>query len=346
MTLDLNLYRNRHQSYKAIGKAGNVESIQNNILRNFGSNPSYFDVKINDEERGVHIVTESNNRINRILSKPNEAINAGDYIIWNDKLYLCTHIFDDSSIQYVGTIQHCTLELKWIDENNNLITKPAIVSAKTLYTTGIKNEKVIEIPNGMVGLQLSLDKDSIKLDRERVFIFNKTKYELTFYNEVEFPGVLVLICTETEPSYLDDRVNNIAGRWVETDRGLIDRLPWLDSQMPQEPEPELKPSKGITYSYTAKMPYPNDPDDEIWVTDNATYTIHKFVDGVEVEGDFTFEIETLEGDKNIAKITDTTNNSVTVTGNNPTLDGLILLKAIDIDTGDIAIEKEIKIMGV
>ena len=105
---------------------------------------------------------------------------------------------------------------------------------------------------------------------------------------------------------------------------------------------EEEPTQNITYTITAQMPYPDIPDDEIWLDDPpAIYTVHKFVDGVETSGKFTFEVT----DTTIATITETTDNTVSIIANDFVGKKNIILIATDTDTGQVAIEKEINIVG-
>lgn len=342
MSLDLELYKDRLNAYKIGGKEGKIDSIKKQILDDFMLNPSHEEVTISGETRDVHIVTEGA-KGNKCLCKPNEDINVGEYIIWNNKHFLCTYRFSDDKVQTKATIQKCNHNLKWINQNDQLITRPCIEDARTLYTTGVKDEKVIEIPNGMVGIQLPNDEETRLLDRGDSFIFNKTKYEVTFYDQTTYPGLIVLICTEIGTSHLDDEINEIADRWVQVDGKKVDRLPWLDEQQPPtEPDTPTIPETGTTYTITAEMPYADIPDDEIWLDDPpAIYTVHKFVDGVETSGIFTFKVT----DTSIVTITETTDNSASIIANNFTGKKNIKLIATDTDTGEIAIEKGITICG-
>ena len=106
----------------------------------------------------------------------------------------------------------------------------------------------------------------------------------------------------------------------------------------KEEEPEVP----ITYTITAQMPYPDVSDNEIWLDDPpAIYTVHKFVDGVEVDGIFTFEVT----DTTVVTITETTDNSASIIANDFYGKKNIKLIATDVDTGEMAIEKEILICG-
>ena len=272
-----------------------------------------------------------------------DKIKRGSYIttIIDDRQFLVISEVNNNDLIKYALMRETNHNLKFIDSNNNLITKPCIVSAKTLYTTGIKDEKVIEIPNGMVGIQLPYDDDTKKLDRKQSFVFNKTKYEITFYNEVEFDGLIVLICTEIGISHLDDKVNEIADRWVQVGSEKIDRLPWLDNQQPpEEPEIPQEPIAGIRYEITPILQYQDDTPYEIYFNSWQKYTIKKFIDDIEVSGNFTF---TLSDTK--ATISEVTNNSCKISVGSITGKHVINLIVTDTDTNEIAIEQTINIKG-
>ena len=96
-----------------------------------------------------------------------------------------------------------------------------------------------------------------------------------------------------------------------------------------------------TYTIIGQPQYSNDPDDKIYSGDWCKYTIHKFIDGTEVEGKFTFAID---NDK-LATITNSTDNTVTITAKDVVKGGDIKLTVTDTEINEIAIEKVIKIIG-
>lgn len=109
---------------------------------------------------------------------------------------------------------------------------------------------------------------------------------------------------------------------------------------------------GYTYTITAKTVYPSDPDDEIYWNDTVVYTVHKFDNDVEVDGNFTFEVyqqhaKTKEWiqPSSISEVTNTTNNTINIKATEGK-QGYIKFIATDTETNQIAIEKQIKIRGV
>jgi hypothetical protein len=347
---DINYYRRINGTYGAKNKRDvNIKKTQSALFKNILEHPNCQEVKFNNEtEKDYAVIITDKNDNKFLIRQPNKKIKRGDLIEWNSNVWLCLSIDEDETIYSKGVIQRCNHNLKWIDSSDNLIIKPCIVSAQTLYTTGVKDEKVIEIPNGMIGVQLPYDKDTKKLDREASFVFNKTKYKITFYNEVEYEGLLVLICSEISTSHLDDKVNEIANRWIDVSGEKIDRLPWLDNQEPPEQPTEPQEPQNITYELEIIPQYQNEDGTEIYYGEWCKYAIHKFTDGQEVDGDFTFEIETLNNPQNIELATLEVENNIckVIVNNNAIMGGSIKLVTTDTETGQIAIEKEIEIMGM
>lgn len=269
---------------------------QDGVFDNFERNPSYRIVEHKDKSIGVHVIDDgirSNIAYRKVIAQPPIQLRTGDYIsIANDDMWLCVN--EDDLLYNKTAFALCNKTIKWIDKSDILIEKPCIVSAKTLYTTGVKDEKIIQIPDGMVGIQLPYDEDTQHLNRDDAFVFNKAKYVITFYNEVEFPGLLILICQEKNINHaLDDPDNEIANRW---DADGNDRLG--ENTKP----PEL--SEGTTL-------YSIDGNDKLRNGQTGTYVINKTIDGVEADGVFAFEIN----NKSLANITETNDNTCQVKAN-------------------------------
>lgn len=310
-------------------------SVYDFMVNDVGVKGSVQDVKFNDPMKDDKY----------LLTHMDLPIDIGNYINWKDKTYLVLSKEDETVEDHQSyRLSPTNKNLKWIDKDGNLVEKPAITTSQTLYTTGIKVEKTIEIPDGMQGIQLPYDKDTKQLDIKDCFVFNKTKYEISHYDETTYPGILVLVCREISLSDNDDQINEIADRWIDAQGGgKIDRLPWLDNQEPPEetePTEPQEPILGIAYEIIGQPEFPSDPDDEIWYNSWTIYTVNKFIDDVEVVGNFTFELSDTK-----ATLSDITSNSCKVNVGSVSGDHNIKLIATDIDTSQIAIEKEITIKG-
>ena len=197
----------------------------------------------------------------------------------------------------------------------------------------------------MQGIQLPYNDDTKCIRRNDGFVFNGAKYRVTFYDRVTFPGLLNLVCQEEFIGDNDDKVNEIADRWVSVPGGgKRDRLPWLDDQEPVDPINPVEPEypTGVSYSISIETPYYNDDKEVLSLGETYRYIIHKFVDGVEVDGLFSYELS----DSSSAKITLQEDGFCEITARTDIFGHLTTeLTVIDIDSGIQAINKIIKIRG-
>lgn len=340
-------YSNYHAPYKEV-ILENGRLMFDLQLRDFEGK----DIKIG-EKKTKGLVRYSSNPLNefkqdrKLTVWHEDELHTGDYVttLNDDRVFLTTSQVNTDEIIKYCLIRECNHYLKWIDkETNELITRPCIEDTRTLCTTGIKEEELMEIPNGMVGMLLPYGDITKRIDRDDRFVFNKTSYRVTFYDETTYPGLVALICAEIGTSHLDDKINEIANRWKEVNGETIDRLPWLDEQEPEEPpivNPE-EPVEGVSYSIEIEKQYQGDTEYQLSSNNWQKYTIKKLVDNEEVDGNFNFVLsEDIEG-LTLTKETDDSCKLSTVVIYGKYNTNIIVT---DIDTNELIIEQSIKING-
>lgn len=277
------------------------------------------------------LVTYHQNPINefqenrKITVLREETIKRGSYVktISNDRQFLIISEINDNDLVKYALMRETNHNLKWIDSDNKLITRPCIWSSKTLYTTGVKEEELITLPDGKVGLQLPVDADTDKLDKTCEFIFNKNKYKITYLNRVEFNGLLLLICEEGLPhSSADDIINEIANRYNPDGS---DRLAEI---IPEEP------ISGITYTIEGS--------DTLKVLGSQLYTAKKFIDGVQ---DITATFDWTVSDETMASIWEETYTTLDLEGLNNKVGQFFTITATDRISSEI-ITKQIKLLNM
>ena len=247
----------------------------------------------------------------------------GAYVELRDKIWLIVTEPDHNTMYEKSIMHRCNKVLKWINKDNVLIEKPAITTSQTLYTTGVKEEKILQVPDGKTAILLPYDDDTKELNRGMSFIFNRTKYTITHYNEADRPGLLSLICDESIPNEKhDDLINEIADRWDEQGN---DRL----ADKPSEPV-----DGEITIIITGS--------DRILITSKATYTATVYNNGAEVDEPVYFTIS----DTSLAKIESQGDNQCVVKANDDFKFGRFNLTATLVVDESIYVEKEIRITGL
>ena len=286
------------------------------------------EVLIDNSVQTKALVTYHQNPINefkenrRVTFWHEEFVHRGSIIktIDDDRTFIVLSEINENDMVKYALMRETNKDIKWIDSNNTLVTKPAIISAQTLYTTGVKEGKIIQIPDGMVGIQLPYDEDTKQLNRDAAFVFNKTKYKITFYNEVEFPGLLVLICDEAIPNpKYDDMENEIADRWDKEDK---DRL---EVDLPTNPD-------NITIIIAG--------EDRLDFISEKTYTATINDNGVAIDGEVTFKLS-----NNLATIKSQGDNQCVLKANTKYNSGEVVLTATLVSDEEILGVKNIIVSG-
>lgn len=305
----------------------------------------YFDIPIYDdvmyllEEIGNNckvnnvdckaIVNNTNNEYDDKRIITNEELKRGDYINYNDLFFIVVDDVVDKRYKtyYKSKMRKCNYDVKFII-NSKLYLFPSIIEGEKFY---INENKLMDMASDIISVTLPETEITKRIQRQQSFIKWGQKWQI---QGIDFSknGLIILNCKITTFNKSNDDLDNeIADRWIDSidilDGNIEPILPFNET-IPDEPtEPEEPP----TYVIEGK--------DSIMWNKTETYTVRKYNNGVEVDGVFTFE---LEGE--YADIVGTTDNTVDIKAKNSVY-GYVILKAIDVDNGEI-VTKEILIKGL
>jgi hypothetical protein len=196
-------------------KQRSVNSIQNDIINDFKSSPSYIQGYINDNIvlDDFHIITDRLKNDKKLLSYPTKIFGVGDVInvaTWSMK-FLVLDIDEDKQIQTKGIIQLCNNTLKWKDQSAIIRDHPCITTAKS---QSINEEKYISLPDGIIKVIVKYSTETKTVLTNQRFIFGSQVYEITgiddFSRVISGIGLLELTMKKTEKNIVDDMTNRIA----------------------------------------------------------------------------------------------------------------------------------------
>jgi hypothetical protein len=187
-------------------KERTIEQIQYDILADFYDSPSYQSVTINNASRDVQILDENaitkNPNKKRVLCKPDEDINTGDDILWNNQHWLCTNVDSDKEIYAKGIIERCNNTLKWQNSTGEIKEYPCIISDKSsTYADGTLETKYIVIADDQILITIQSNSDTLQLELDKRFIFNHSKndiYKLSKIQPLLKEGILYLTMTKNQ----------------------------------------------------------------------------------------------------------------------------------------------------
>lgn len=170
--LDLDRQRERLEVYKAYGNRGYTDKMKHFISNSFMKSPSYFDVLINGEARGIQVV-EGLEGNNFILTRPDERVSVGDLVVWEGEEYLVMFVRNNATVQVKAEIHKCNETLKWQDDEGIIHEVPCILMDKTsVYSDGLSKTKFISLGTDQISMTVSTSVDVTKLPVDKRFIFN------------------------------------------------------------------------------------------------------------------------------------------------------------------------------
>jgi hypothetical protein len=217
---EYDLYKNRISAYGDTIREGRISAITNLIKSTFADSPSYFEVLINDNEdkTGVLIVDDSttinqanqNNKI--IIMQPEDILNAGHMIKYQNKDWLCvaSELFND--IYYKGKITKCNNVLT-LNQSGILYQVPCCVeSAVRLYQLGVEESKYVTEPSTTVVVRVANNETTQLIKRNDKYKLSTQTYEVIDKNDDIEPGLIVLkmeFCAEQQvlPTYTINILN-------------------------------------------------------------------------------------------------------------------------------------------
>lgn len=330
MSLDLELYKDRLDAYKVSGKDGKVDSIKKSIIDSFYDNPAYFEVLINDVPTDVHLLTKKKDSKgqNKLLCKPDENINIGDFVEWENNMYICMDIENDNSIQCTGYITKCNNILTFQTPDKTIHTIPCIITDRaSVYSDGVEDGKYLRLPDGLIKIVIPNNEltNTFDLLNKRI-IFDHSKesvYEVTKAGKLLKKGLIEIIAEVTDYDPNRDNLELNLADYIDTNEPEIPEIP---PEIPDERNYEI-----ILYG-----------QDTIMLMQTGSYYVRTFDNGIETGHDVRFEID----NTSLASIKSQDGRNCTIAANTNFTVGEIKLKAILLVDETVIVEKNIGITGL
>jgi len=175
MTVDLSYFRKVGNSYNSSSRQETeLYEINRHINDRFNDSISYIQVLRNGEpfELIVERDTRKNNHIKLIKSRPGQPFNAGDYVQWDNHIWLIAEIDPDSRMQNHGLMYLCTYLLKWQNRSGDIIERWVYSEDFTKYSSGQYKDRVMRIGDYQFGFTLPVDEETKAVTRDKRFIID------------------------------------------------------------------------------------------------------------------------------------------------------------------------------
>ena len=137
----------------------------------FADSIDYHIVNRNGEPFELLIIkdTDGNTFKKKIKSKHSNPFNLGDYIEWNNQIWLVTLLDSDDKTYHSGYMYLCTVPLRWQNSEGKIIERYVYSEDFTKYSSGITGNNTITIGDNQYGLTLPIDSETRKLARDMRF---------------------------------------------------------------------------------------------------------------------------------------------------------------------------------
>ena len=152
----------------------------------FADSIDYHIVNRNGEPFELLIIkdTDGNTFKKKIKSKNSAPFNLGDYIEWNNQIWLVTLLDTNDKTYHSGYMYLCTVPLRWQNSEGKIVERYAYSEDFTKYSSGTTGNNTITVGDNQYGLTLPIDSETKKLTRDMRFAID--------FEDAEQPDVYVL----------------------------------------------------------------------------------------------------------------------------------------------------------
>lgn len=347
--MNLDYFQKINNTYKSHSKQEtDLYLLNRHVDECFTDTIDYHVVKRNGEPFELLIIkdTDGNTFKKKIKSKHSTPFNLGDYIEWNNQIWLVTLLDSDDKTYHSGYMYLCTVPLRWQNSEGKIIERYAYSEDFTKYSSGTTGNNIITIGDNQYGLTLPIDSETRKLTRDMRFpidfedaekpdIYELTNRKVSLNNNEYFGRGGTMILTM---SY--DAFNADEDKRVVMDNG---KEVWIcNYRDPSTPTPPQPPNTDETADLSATISGNTNLKLGIPRTYTATFSDN---DGNEVNWDTEKYRWNLVSSFDVDQIVD--QNKISLTVDDDSLIGeSFLLQLINLDTDDVMSEIEITISDI
>ena len=160
-----NAYGTKNRREKELAK------VNGQMAKHFEDTYDTEDVLLNGEPFKLMIIkdTEGNTFKKKIKSTHEYKFNLGDYVQWNDQIWLVTLLDPDDKTWHRGYMYLCTVPLRWQNSEGKIIERFSYSEDFTKYSSGVTGNSTISVGDNQYGLTLPIDSETKKLKRDMRF---------------------------------------------------------------------------------------------------------------------------------------------------------------------------------
>lgn len=173
--MDIQYYMKLQNAYKTHNnRERNLSKINRYADRHFDDTFDTQDVLVNNKPMQLMVIKDTDGNVHKkkIKSRHSDVIHVGDYVKWNDQIWLITLLDPDDKTWNKGYMFLCTLLLRWQDESGKIIERFAYAEDYTKYSMGEFSNNYITVGDYQYGITLPVDEYTKKLNRNNRFVID------------------------------------------------------------------------------------------------------------------------------------------------------------------------------
>lgn len=145
--------------------------INHEMSRHFEDTFDTEEVLLNDIPTQLMIIkdTDGNTFKKKIKSVHGNKFNLGDYVKWNNQMWLITLVDVDEKTWNRGYMYLCTVPLRWQNLEGKIIERWVYAEDFTKYSNGVTGNNTITVGDNQYGLTLPVDEETKRLKRDMRF---------------------------------------------------------------------------------------------------------------------------------------------------------------------------------
>ena len=170
--MDINYFKKIQNAYGTKNRREKeLVKINYEMSKHFEDTFDTEEVLLNDNPTQLMIIkdTDGNTFKKKIKSVHGNKFNLGDYVKWNNQMWLITLVDVDEKTWNRGYMYLCTVPLRWQNLDGKIIERWVYSEDFTKYSNGVTGNNTITIGDNQYGLTLPVDKETKKLKRDMRF---------------------------------------------------------------------------------------------------------------------------------------------------------------------------------
>jgi hypothetical protein len=194
LTTNWDLYEKRLKMNGNTVRDRQVNLMKNSILNNFDDSPSYRSAFFNGLTiaTDIQIIDTDKYFIKIVQMKPDEVINVGDLIVFDDRTWLCTEVDKINPVFQYGKI-YLSAHTITIYKNNTPYQIPCVVeSGVRTSQLGTDKNTYIEMPSGTITMRLPNTEITRLITRDEIYQVGLQSWQVKDINDIIEPGLLVM----------------------------------------------------------------------------------------------------------------------------------------------------------